>query len=131
MCVLGLGQMNDFWAHSNFEAWEEHVKEVLIPMLEGTAVSITLVPQGTGSIRFAVELGLSIMLDKPIIALVRPGSSIPAALARAADELVEVDIKKDPDAAQRSISAAYARVMRSRLGHVPLENMEDETDGDN
>ena len=128
MCVLGLGQMNDFWAHSNFEAWEEHVKEVLIPMLEGTAVSITLVPQGPGSIRFAVELGLSIMLDKPIIALVRPGSRIPAALARAADEIVEVDLKNDLDAAERSISAAFARVMKTRQGHVALEDLQEEVD---
>ena len=125
---MGLGQMNDFWAHSNFEAWEEHVKEVLIPMLEGTAVSITLVPQGTGSIRFAVELGLSIMLDKPIIALVRPGSRIPDALARAADEIVEVDLTNDLDGAERSISAAFTRVMKTRQGHVALEDLQEEVD---
>jgi len=122
--------MNNFWEHTGFEAWEEYVQLEIIPMLQASAASISLVPRGSTDVKFAVELGLSIMLDKPIIVLVRPGSSIPAALARAADELVEVDIKKDPDAAQRSISAAYARVMRSRLGHVPLENMED-SDEDN
>ena len=122
--------MNNFWEHTGFEAWEEYVQLEIIPMLQASAASISLVPRGSTDVKFAVELGLSIMMDKPIIALVRPGSSIPAALARAADELVEVDIKKDPDAAQRSISAAYARVMRSRLGHVPLENMED-SDEDN
>jgi len=118
--------MSDFWENADYGEWEDAVRREVIPMLQSTAACISLVPKVTTDVRFAVELGLAIMMDKPIIALVRPGSKISAALARAADELVEVDIRREPDAAQRSISAAYERVMRSRLGHVALEDAKDD-----
>jgi hypothetical protein len=110
----------------SFDAWEEHVREELIPMLADAAVTISMVPQGGKTdIKFAVELGLSIMLDKPIIALVEPGTSIPNALARVADEIVEVDIRNDNAAAQKSIGEAFERVMLSRQGHVRLGEIDE------
>lgn len=94
-------------------------------MLEETAVTISLIPRGETDIKFAVELGLSIMMDKPIIALVQPGMSIPSGLAAVAAEIVEVDISRDPEGAQRSIMDAFARVMHTDERHIPLGDSDD------
>lgn len=116
--------MGGVWNDPTYQEWSEHVQKNVVPMIEESAVTVSLVPTGESDIKFAVELGLSIMMDKPIIALVSPGTKIPEALARVADELVEVDIKENPEAAQRSIKAAFGRVMQARSGLVDLDDTE-------
>lgn len=89
-------------------AWAQRVLTELVPMINGSAVSVSIVPSGESDVKFAVELGLSIMLDKPIILAVAPGRSVPEHLARVADEIVELDTTS-PLAAAR-IQAAVKRV---------------------
>ena len=108
--------MSEYWDDPDYQVWEERVQRVLVPMLSDSAATISMVPRGETNVKFAVELGLSIMMDKPIICLVHPGSSIPSALARAADEIVEVDIKGNPEGTQKSVKEALDRVMRARQG---------------
>ncbi|HJV99431.1 MAG TPA: hypothetical protein VJ617_10085 [Arthrobacter sp.] len=109
--------MSEVWDDPDYREWEEHVRKVLIPILNDSAATINMVPAGAEpDVKFAVELGLSILMDKPIICLVQPGSRIPAALVRAADEIVEVDIKGDPEGSQRSIKEAFERVVRVHGG---------------
>lgn len=72
-------------------AWAQRVLTELVPMIDGSAISVSIVPQGESDIKFAVELGLSIMLDKPIILAVPPGRTVPEHLVRVADEIVELD----------------------------------------
>lgn len=117
--------MEEVWEDPDYQAWEKHVQEAVVPLLEESAVTITLVPRGQPDVKFAVELGLSILMDIPVIVLVQPGMSIPGGLAAAAAEIVEVDIAKDPDAAQRSITEAYARVMHTDDRHISLEDSGD------
>lgn len=114
------------WEDPEYQAWEAHVRDTVVPLLEGTAVTITLIPRGQTDIKFAVELGLSLMMDKPIIALVQPGMSIPNGLAAVAAEIVEVDIARDADGAKRSIMDAFARVMRTKDRHISLEDNDDD-----
>ncbi len=51
-------------------------------------MTVSLVPKGPADMKFAVELGLSIMLDKPFIAVVAPGQEVPAKLRAVADRIV-------------------------------------------
>lgn len=95
-----------------FKAWARNVRAHLLPKMSESALSLTLVPTGDTDIKFAVELGLSIMLDKPIIAVVQPGTKVPERLVRVADEIVEVQYGT-PDASakvQAAIEAAYQRI---------------------
>lgn len=117
--------MEQVWEDPEYQSWEKHVREAVVPVLEGAAVSITLIPRGRTDVKFAVELGLSIMMDKPIIALVQPGMSIPSGLAAVAAEIVEVDIARDPDGAKRSIADAYGRVMHVDERHISLEDSDE------
>ena len=118
--------MSDFWSESNHQDWESDVRQKLLPMLQESGACITLVPRGELDIKFAVELGLCIMMELPVIALVRPGMSIPNGLAAVAAEIVEVDLARDPDGAQRSITEAFARVVHADERHISLEDLEDD-----
>jgi hypothetical protein len=92
--------------------WRRYSKRAireLLPMIADSAVTISLAPKGETDIQFALELGLSIMLDKPIIAVIEPGTQVPAKLAKIADEIVEYG-----DDLQQRITAALARVLHER-----------------
>ena len=119
------GTVDELWEDPGYQAWEQHVRDVIVPVVEETAVTITLIPRGRIDIKFAVELGLSIMLDKPIIALVQPGMSIPNGVAAGAAEIVEVDIAHDPEGAKKSITDAFGRVMHTDERHISLEDTDD------
>jgi hypothetical protein len=118
--------VDDVWENEDYQAWESYVRQGLIPMLQDTAATISLIPRGETDIKFAVELGLSIMMDKPIIALVQPGMSIPNGLAAVAAEIVEVDIARDPEGSRRSIIEAFARVVHADERHISLEDSDED-----
>jgi hypothetical protein len=90
--------------------YAQHAVETLVPMLEDSVATVSLMPtNGEPDIKFALELGMSIMLEKPIIALVTPGGHVPRALALIADEIIEADLSK-PEQVQRQLTAALARL---------------------
>jgi hypothetical protein len=90
----------------DYESWAEHIRSELIPMIGDSTFTMSLVPSGGGygDIKFAVELGVSIMLDKPIIALVMPGVKVPDHLVRVADRIVEIDFN-EPDKTAKAVGA--------------------------
>lgn len=98
----------DPFTGSEWEEYAAHVRDEVIPMIKNSAVALSLVPSGKPDVKFAVELGMMIMLDKPIIAIVNPGSKVPNKLALVADEIVEGSVD-DPDF-QGRLMAALDRV---------------------
>lgn len=101
-----------------FEHFAERVRRELVPMIKSAAATVSIVPVGTEKldVKFAVELGLSVMLDKPIIAAIRPGTPIPEKLARVVDRFVELDLD-DPTWKQRmqdAISETIADIERKK-----------------
>jgi hypothetical protein len=94
--------------------WARRVLDDLVPMIRGSAATVSILP-GPGSeadVKFAVELGLSIMLGKPIILAVPAGRRVPAKLVQVADEIVELPSEAEEfAAAQERLQAAIARVL--------------------
>lgn len=75
------------------ERWKQHIKDELVPMLEDSKVVLSIVPpEDKLDAKFAVELGLSIMMDKPIICVVTPGTKVPNKLVLIADSIIEADV---------------------------------------
>lgn len=72
----------------------------------GSAMCISLVPDGEIDPKFAVELGYMIMLDKPIIAVVVPGAAIPEKFAKVVDRFVELPRNASRAQLQRVVEAA-------------------------
>lgn len=98
--------MTELW--ENDPAWREFVANVRRDTLEkmtDSACVISIMPSPDDvDIKFAVELGLGIMLDKPLLLLVQPGATIPDRLGRVADEIVEADV--DTEHGQKLIKSA-------------------------
>lgn len=105
--------MSDPFDDPQARAWADEVRTGLIPKMRESAIVVSLVPDDAsyGDIKFAVELGMSIMLDKPIIAVVPPGVQLPDKLVRIADVLVEGPV--GADGFQERLQDAIAKVLPS------------------
>lgn len=85
--------------------------------LAASALTVSIVPGGEEpgdgfDVKFAVELGASIMLDKPIVVLAIPGRSIPPGLRRVAHAVIELIHDLDTEQGREEATAAIDRVMR-------------------
>lgn len=89
-----------------FIEWENHVTTNVVPRMEESALTVQLAPRGETDIKFAVELGLSIMLDKPIVLVCEPGQIVPDKLLKVADKVIEVDWRGNPQATKEAITEA-------------------------
>lgn len=103
---------DDLWNDPDVQAWVSDARENLIPKIDGSAATISLVPDGEGDIKFAVELGLSIMLNKPIIAVVIDNRKLPDKLVQVADTIVHMHSRELGTASgQKKIHAAIERIL--------------------
>lgn len=103
---------DDAWQEPSAKAWARHVLNDMLPKLASSSVTISLVPEDReGDVKFWVELGASIMMDKPIIAVLLGDAPIPAKLALVADEIVRAPHGVDPTS-----SADLMEAMKRILG---------------
>lgn len=71
--------------------WVKTMQRELVPKIDGSAFVASLVPASHGlDVKFAVELGVSIMLDKPILAVMQPGCEASQKLLKVADRVIEL-----------------------------------------
>lgn len=105
--------MSDWIDEPEAQAWAEHILSDVVPKMQDSAVMVSLVPEGPADVKFAVELGMGLMLDKPVILAVRPGVPIPDKLRRVADAIVEYDMDDPAGTAQR-LRTTVDRVMEER-----------------
>jgi len=89
---------------AEWERFVDHVRRSTLQGIDKSAFVISLVPRGETDIKFAVELGLSIMLDKPILAVVMPGAEVPDKLRLVADRIIRADV--DLEAGRQQVAAA-------------------------
>lgn len=102
--------------------WDQFAADVrtdLVHKIDDSAYVVNLVPaEGGFDVKFAVELGVAIMLDKPIIPVVLPGREVPPGLARVAHALIALDRDLDTEAGRAEMStkmlAAFAEVESKR-----------------
>lgn len=103
---------SSIYTDPDFKAWEHSVVTNMLPKLEGSAAAV-MMAFGDTDAKFAVELGFSIMLDKPILALVRPGQTPPRKLALVADMIVEADM--ETEVGQAIVAAAVKDFLSNLL----------------
>lgn len=103
---------DDIWNDPQWRAYVTHVKTELVPMIDSSAMTVSLMPKDPADVdvKFAVELGLSIMLEKPIILVIDPGSRVPPKLEAIAEAVIEGSMD-DPDARSR-LAATLAELAR-------------------
>lgn len=93
-------------AEQEFREFEERVRREVAPNVLCSSVFISLTPETAADVdvKFSLELGLAIMFNKPIIALIRPGTKIPRKLSLVVDRFVEMDMN-DPTQMERLTEA--------------------------
>jgi hypothetical protein len=102
---------HDPWQDPSVERWVQHVVDEMVPKMRSSAAAIHLVPESTEiDVKFCVELGAAIMLDKPIIAVALGRRQVPAKLAAIADDIVYLPHGVDA-ASSDELAAAIKRVL--------------------
>jgi len=105
--------VSDWIDDPDARAWARRVLDEVVPMIDDSAVFVSLVPREEVDVKFAVETGLAIMMDKPIIVVIRPGTPMPSKLAAVADAVVEFE-PSDPVGMHERIQQAFREVMDAR-----------------
>lgn len=107
----------------NVDAWTapamgEFLKSadlVLVPKMQAASVMVLLAPgDGVVDTKFAVELGLAVMLEKPIILMLIDGRTAPDKVRDLADDVVVLPTF-DGFSVQKAVSAAVARLEKKGL----------------
>lgn len=80
-----------------FDEYAERVRREVAPIIKDSGVFVSITPSSPEKvdIKFAVELGLAIMYDKPILAVVPLGTKLPKKLASVVDSFVILDEADD------------------------------------
>jgi hypothetical protein len=105
-----MARHSDPWQDPSAKRWVRQVLEGMAAKMAHSAVVCSVVPDGDGDVKFWVELGASIMMDKPIIAVVLGDRAIPTKLEAIADEIVRCPEGVNP-AASEDVAQAVARIM--------------------
>lgn len=84
---------DDPWNDPQAQDWLHYVRTHVLPMVEDANVVISLCPpREKVDVKFAVELGMSIMLDKPIVVVATSDEDVPDKLRTVADQIFVGDI---------------------------------------
>jgi hypothetical protein len=115
----------DPFTQTDFLEFAERVRTEMLPKLSDSAITISLAPGADVDVKYAVELGFSIMLDKPIIIVAMPGRPVPAKLRKLADAVIEADITTEAGQAllQEAMVAVFEQLdaekkWKSRADHL-------------
>jgi hypothetical protein len=94
---------------SGWDDFVDHFRRDALQKINDSAFVASLIPRGDFDVKFAVELGTAIMLDKPILAITMPGASLSAKLRDVADRVVELDV--DTDAGRQAVARAIKEML--------------------
>lgn len=90
------------WEHPDAVRYAQDFKERVLPEMKSSAMVVPLLSsRGDVDVRQATEMGYALLLDKPMIVAIEPGTPVPGKLAQIADAIIEVDLA---DAARSSAS---------------------------
>jgi hypothetical protein len=93
----------DYSRDPQFRRWAARVRNEVVPMIRGSTITASLFPSsGEPDIKYAVELGLSILMDKPIVLIVAPANEhlVNDHLRRVCDEIIVADLTDPRESAE-------------------------------
>ena len=104
-----MGKHNTPYDDDGFRRWADDMRKRLIPKMRESEHVLMIAPNldSKFDIEFALQIGATILLEKPLILVVAQGRVIPPKLLQIADRLVEVDFDNMNEAdAQKQIRDA-------------------------
>jgi hypothetical protein len=100
---------------SELDDYLDHAQREMLPKLEGSALVITI-GADKPDIKLCLEVGASILLDKPLILMLPKGRQVSANLKRVATVIVEGNMN-DPETCDRLRSAIESILANDRRAH--------------
>ena len=102
---------NNPFESDDFKRWADDMRKRLIPKMAESASVLMIAPNMSEKfdIEFALQIGASILLEKPLILLVHAGRTIPPKLLAIADKVIEADMDittMDSEKIQRQLRQA-------------------------
>lgn len=96
---------------AGFRRWADEMRRRLIPKMKDSASVLMIAPNMSEKfdIEFALQIGASILLEKPLILLVDRTRTIPPKLRAIADRIIETDLDNvtmDSEAIQKQLAQA-------------------------
>ncbi|QGJ96514.1 deoxycytidylate deaminase [Arthrobacter phage BeatusComedenti] len=88
----------------------EAAERDVLPRVRHTDACVVVVPEEP-DVKIAIEIGLGVMMDKPVILLVRAGCRVPEKLMMIADEIVATDLTNRASL-QAALDAAVERLVK-------------------
>lgn len=95
-----------------WDRFVRHARTDAVRLIHGSAFVMTFVPDdGKPDVKFAVELGFGIMLNKPIITIAMKGQRVPPGLRRVSHSVIELTEDLDTQAGQDEMEAKLRAVI--------------------
>ena len=92
---------------------QDHFENVLLPMLKASEFVAVLISSDKIDVKVSIEIGAAILLDKPIIAIVVPGTKVSESLCKIVTRFVEFD-RANPVASGRALGEVLVELQKSR-----------------
>jgi hypothetical protein len=98
-------------ATEEFNSWLKDAVERNYEELRGSSIYLGLCPDSMKKDPLpALQLGLAMLMDKPIVILAKDGEAIPENIRKVAREIVRFDLG-DPDSAKDRLAEVLKRIM--------------------
>ena len=101
-----------------FQQFFEAARRDLFPKLKASAMVISIL-NGEVDCKLAIELGASILFDKPLIIAIQKGTTVSPRLRQAVDEWIEYEGSPMQDPMFQARMAAAIRRVMDRPGRKP------------
>ena len=101
--------MSDWSQEPEAQRWIADVQENMVPKMQASGAVVSI-QAGKTDVKLAVELGMALLLDKPLILAVTPGVEVPERLRRAADDVIVFDMT-EPEATAQRVRDAMDRII--------------------
>lgn len=94
-----------------WDEWVRHVRETTVKAMADSAYVAQLAPPSDAEpdIKFAVEIGPSILFDEPVIAIVPHDRTMPPKLRKVADAVIELEHDIDTEAGRTEVAEKLQR----------------------
>ena len=101
--------MRDFKRDPEWKRLERRVRHDLLPKMKESATTMIIAPDTDTDfdLMFAIQIGASILLEKPLLVMKPRGRTVLPKLERIADRVIEMD--PDNDAGMQEQIAAFFR----------------------
>jgi nucleoside 2-deoxyribosyltransferase len=87
---------DDLTKSKEWRQFVRHVRESVVPKISDSEVMVSIAESRDDfDVRQAVEIGVAMLLDKPMVLVVPEGRQAPARLVRAADKVIYASVDSE------------------------------------